>query len=598
MKLVANRFVLLFMLGLFSVNIFAQSVDPLADLFANEPEFLKVDEAFQFDFEQKNGQLILKWNIADDYYLYKKQFKTALKQTELGEPEFPDAVQVEDEFFGLSDVFRGELEVQYPIISASKDGVVKIRYQGCADAGLCYPPATKEVFLESVIANEVNNSAVDGGNNSGSPVVSEQFELASLLSGDQSLFWTLLIFLGLGIGLAFTPCVFPMYPILSGIVIGQGTSMSTSRAFSLSFVYVQGMALTYSLLGLAVASAGVQFQASLQHPAILITLIVIFILLAVVMFGAYELQLPSSWQEKLNAMSNKQTSGSYLGVLVMGAISGLVASPCTTAPLTGILLYIAQSGDLVLGFSALYVLSLGMGIPLILFGITGGKLLPKAGHWMNIVKVAFGFMMLAVAIMFVERLVTHVATDIAWSLLGLASFTYFYVMNQTTAASFFKGVRAFIIFVGLFVSATYGYQTVSGYFFNGAVGQISAKKISHVKFTQVTSLEDFKTELAAANSKGKTVMLDLYADWCVACKEFEKYTFTDPGVTNALSNTVWIQIDLTDVNETNLAFQEHFAVLGLPSILFFGLDGEELSSSRVTGFMKANAFEQHVTRIF
>ncbi|MEP0063755.1 protein-disulfide reductase DsbD, partial [Paraglaciecola sp.] len=402
MNLVANRVILFVFLSLFCLGSFAQSADPLADLFADEPEFLKVDEAFQFDFEQRSGQLILKWKIADDYYLYKKQFKTALKQTELGEPEFPEAMQVEDEFFGLSDVFRGELEVQYPIIFAAKDGVVKIRYQGCADAGLCYPPVTKEVFLESVTASEPNLSAVDASkNNSATPVVSEQFELASLLSSEQSLLWTLLIFLGLGVGLAFTPCVFPMYPILSGIVIGQGTSMSTSRAFSLSFVYVQGMALTYSLLGLLVASAGVQFQASLQHPAILITLIVIFILLAIVMFGAYELQLPSAWQEKLNAMSNKQTSGSYLGVLVMGAISGLVASPCTTAPLTGILLFIAQSGDLVLGFSALYVLSLGMGIPLILFGVTGGKLLPKAGHWMNIVKVAFGFMMLAVAIMFV-----------------------------------------------------------------------------------------------------------------------------------------------------------------------------------------------------
>ncbi|MEP1386155.1 MAG: protein-disulfide reductase DsbD [Paraglaciecola sp.] len=599
MNLVANRVILFVFLSLFCLGSFAQSADPLADLFADEPEFLKVDEAFQFDFEQRSGQLILKWKIADDYYLYKKQFKTALKQTELGEPEFPEAMQVEDEFFGLSDVFRGELEVQYPIIFAAKDGVVKIRYQGCADAGLCYPPVTKEVFLESVTASEPNLSAVDASkNNSATPVVSEQFELASLLSSEQSLLWTLLIFLGLGVGLAFTPCVFPMYPILSGIVIGQGTSMSTSRAFSLSFVYVQGMALTYSLLGLVVASAGVQFQASLQHPAILITLIVIFILLAIVMFGAYELQLPSAWQEKLNAMSNKQTSGSYLGVLVMGAISGLVASPCTTAPLTGILLFIAQSGDLVLGFSALYVLSLGMGIPLILFGVTGGKLLPKAGHWMNIVKVAFGFMMLAVAIMFVERLVTHVVSDIAWSLLGLASFTYFYVMNQATAVSFFKGVRALIIFVGLFISAIYGYQTTNSIFYQDTVSEDNVGSISHVKFKQVTSIKAFEEALADANAEGKTVMLDLYADWCVACKEFEKYTFSDQAVIDALSNTVWMQIDLTDNNPDNLAFQEYFSVLGLPTILFFDKNGQELSSARVTGFMKASTFEQHVTRIF
>ena len=428
--------------------------------------------------------------------------------------------------------------------------------------------------------------------------VSEQFELASMLSGEQSLLITLLLFLGLGIGLAFTPCVFPMYPILSGIVIGQGKSISTSRAFSLSFIYVQGMAITYSLLGLIVASAGVQFQAALQHPAILIVLIVIFVLLAVVMFGAYELQLPSSWQEKLNALSNEQTSGSYFGVLVMGAISGLVASPCTTAPLTGILLFIAQSGDLVLGFSALYVLSLGMGIPLILFGITGGKLLPKAGNWMNVVKVTFGFMMLAVAIMFVERLVTHMATDIAWTLLGLSTFAYFYVMNQNTQTTFYKGLRAFLIFVGLFVSAGYGYQTLAGFTSSDIQSHVSDSSDAHTKFLQVSSLQEFNVELNKANAKGQTVMLDLYADWCVACKEFEKYTFSDSRVKAALSESVLIQIDLTDNSDVNIAFQDHFSILGLPSILFFDTQGQELSKARVTGFMRAEPFANHINNLF
>ena len=389
-----------------------------------------------------------------------------------------------------------------------------------------------------------------------------------------------------------------MYPILSGIVIGQGKTISTSRAFTLSFVYVQGMAITYSLLGLIVASAGVQFQAGLQHPAILIALIVIFVLLAVVMFGAYELQLPSSWQEKLNAMSNKQTSGSYFGVLAMGAISGLVASPCTTAPLTGILLFIAQSGDLVLGFSALYVLSLGMGIPLILFGITGGKLLPKAGNWMNVVKVTFGFMMLAVAIMFVERLVSHVATDIAWTLLGLTTFTYFYVMNQNSPTTFYKGLRALLIFVGLFVSAGYGYQTFNSMGYNNAPIQSGAKTVAHPTFIKVSSLEDFNQALAEANAQGQSVMLDLYADWCVACKEFEKYTFSDTQVMAALSGSVLMQIDLTDNTDNNIRFQEHFSVLGLPTILFFDTQGQEVNTARVTGFMRAEPFAQHINNLF
>jgi thiol:disulfide interchange protein DsbD len=580
----------------------AQTSAPLGDLFADEPEFLQVDEAFQFDFAQQGDQLILSWKIADGYYLYKKQFKTVVKQAELGMPVFPVAEQIEDEFYGLSDVFRNQLDITYPVVSSVQDGIVKIRYQGCADAGLCYPPTTKEVYLNQVgnaSAVESNQSSKDSVIESNTQVpISEQFELASLLSSEQSLFITLLLFLGLGIGLAFTPCVFPMYPILSGIVIGQGKTISTSRAFTLSFVYVQGMAITYSLLGLIVASAGVQFQAGLQHPAILIALIVIFVLLAVVMFGAYELQLPSSWQEKLNAMSNKQTSGSYLGVLAMGAISGLVASPCTTAPLTGILLFIAQSGDLVLGFSALYVLSLGMGIPLILFGITGGKLLPKAGNWMNVVKVTFGFMMLAVAIMFVERLVSHVATDIAWTLLGLTTFTYFFVMNQNSPTNFYKGLRALLIFIGLFVSAGYGYQTINGIGHSDTQAQSSNTPVAHQEFLKVSSIESFNLALAEANANGQTVMLDLYADWCVACKEFEKYTFPNSQVVAALSDSVLMQIDLTDNTDNTIAFQEKFSVLGLPTILFFDTQGQEISTARVTGFMRAVPFAEHVNNLF
>jgi thiol:disulfide interchange protein DsbD len=563
---------------------------------------MQVDEAFQFDFAQQGDQITLSWRIADGYYLYKKQFKTVVKQAEIGLPVFPDAEQVEDEFFGLSNVFRGQLDITYPIVYSVQDGIVKIRYQGCADAGLCYPPTTKEVYLNQVgtapVAESVQKTTNPTAESITQAPISEQFELASLLSSEQSLLITLLLFLGLGIGLAFTPCVFPMYPILSGIVIGQGKAISTSRAFTLSFVYVQGMAITYSLLGLIVASAGVQFQAALQHPAILIGLIVIFVLLAVVMFGAYELQLPSSWQEKLNAMSNKQTSGSYLGVLAMGAISGLVASPCTTAPLTGILLFIAQSGDLVLGFSALYVLSLGMGIPLILFGITGGKLLPKAGNWMNVVKVTFGFMMLAVAIMFVERLITHVATDIAWALLGLSTFTYFYVMNQNSQTTFYKGLRAFLIFIGLFVSAGYGYQTISTLDNSNTQLQSGNNSIAHPEFLKVSSIEDFNQALATANAQGQTVMLDLYADWCVACKEFEKYTFPDSRVVAALSGSVLMQIDLTDNTDSTIAFQQHYSVLGLPTILFFDTQGQEIKKARVTGFMRAEPFAEHINRLF
>lgn len=568
-----------------------------ASIFSDEPSFLKVEEAFQFDFEQADDQLIIKWDVADGYYLYKKQFQTTTKNAELGEGIYPTGVVIEDEFFGKSEVFYNNIEINYPIISSDQDGVVKLRFQGCAEAGLCYPPTTKVIYLD-----KVGTSADSPTNDSANQVVkSEQFELADMLISDESLLITLSLFVLLGLGLAFTPCVFPMYPILSSIIVGAGKKqMDTSRAFFLSFVYVQGMAITYSLLGLVVASAGVQFQAALQSEVVLIVFIVLFILLAIAMFGGYEIQLPSAWQEKLNGVSNSQKQGNPVGVFIMGIISGLVASPCTTAPLTAILLVIAQTGDLVLGFSALYALSLGMGIPLVLFGMTGGKLLPKAGQWMNVVKTTFGFMMLSVAILFVERFIIADWTSLLWAGLGVSLFTYWFVMNQETQVSLAKGIRTAVIMVGIVSSVMYGYTS----YFNIQAPHASVSASSstnanlsekgHPKFMVVKDIEDFYGKLAQASSEGKSVMLDLYADWCVACKEFEKYTFPDSQVIQALDNTVWMQIDLTDNTPQNLEFQEYFKILGLPTILFFDENGYELKQSRVTGFMKAEPFAQHV----
>ena len=573
------------------------------DLFSDEPSFLPVEEAFVFDFSQKDS-LVIRFDIADGYYLYKKQFKVSTKNATLGEPVFPPAEQIEDEFFGISDVFYNTVSFSYPITETVQDGVVKLRYQGCASAGLCYPPTTKVIYLNEIQGASVTGELSGGekqASQSSEQTVSEQYDLANLLQSDENLPLTLLLFLALGIGLAFTPCVFPMYPIVSGIVIGQGKDIKMSRAFTLALVYVQGMAIMYSLLGLVVASAGVQFQASLQSPYILGTFIVVFVALAAAMFGAYEIQLPSKWQEKVSGMSNAQQRGSLVGVFVMGILSGLIASPCTTAPLTGVLIFIAQSGDMTLGFLALYALSLGMGIPLIIFAMTGGKLLPKAGNWMNIIKTTFGFMLLAVAIVFVERLWNSDYSMLLWSALGLGAFSYYQVVNQPSAATFAKGVRTLVIFLGLFVSAMLGYNALFGqssghYEATGTSAGVTSQTTSHPTFMVVKNLEDFEQKLAAANAEGKSVMVDLYADWCVACKEFEKYTFVDPAVIDALSNTVWMQIDLTDNTPTNLAFQDAFDVLGLPTILLFDEAGNELTKARVTGFMKAEPFAQHVTK--
>ncbi|GBL04439.1 thiol:disulfide interchange protein [Glaciecola sp. KUL10] len=569
-------------------------------LFSNEPTFLKVDEAFVMDFEQRDDELVIKWDIAEGYYLYKKQFQAPTKNAELGEGIFPKGVIIEDEFFGESEVYFEDMEITYPIVSADQDSIVRLRFQGCAEAGLCYPPTTKVIYLDAVVSSSDTTESAEATSNTA--VKSEQFQLADRLISQESLLITLGLFVLLGLGLAFTPCVFPMYPILSSIIMGAGKGkMDTSRALFLSVIYVQGMAITYSLLGLVVASAGVQFQAALQSEVVLIVFIVLFVLLAIAMFGGYEIQLPSKWQEKLNGVSNSQKQGNPVGVFIMGIISGLVASPCTTAPLTAILLVIAQTGDLVLGFSALYALSIGMGIPLIIFGITGGKLLPKAGQWMNVVKATFGFMMLSVAILFVERFIIADWTGLLWAALGLALFTYWFTINQDTKLSLFKGLRTAVVMIGMVGSVIYGYTVVSK--MQGHTNQLvvataqgsqSLSEKGHPKFAVVKDIDDFYAKLAQASSEGKSVMLDLYADWCIACKEFEKYTFPDPNVIKALENTVWMQIDLTDNTPQNLAFQEYFKVLGLPTILFFDKNGYELSQSRVTGFMKAEPFANHV----
>jgi len=319
------------------------------------------------------------------------------------------------------------------------------------------------------------------------------------------------------------------------------------------------------------------------------------------MFGVFNLALPASWQNKLNNLSNKQKGGSIFGVVMMGVISGLVASPCTTAPLTGALLYISQTGDVVLGASALYALSLGMGLPLLILGSSGGKLLPKAGAWMNIIKNVFGLLLLAVPIFLLERFIPEVASQALWALLILGAASYFYVTNQNSAIEkpkgFGFGLRSLLIFLMMFFGANMAYQIVMPN--NNQVTVETNQKTQMQHFEHVSNLKELQSAIKAANSQGKTVMLDLYADWCIACKEFEKYTFPDKKVQQALANSVLLQIDLTETGaDRNIELMEHFNVFGLPSILFFDLQGKELSQQRVTGFMGADEFSAHIEKIF
>ena len=599
-----------------------------ASLFSNDDEFLKVDQAFIFNFDQAKNQLNINFEINEGYYLYRHQFKFTSNNARISPVDLPQGIAHEDEFFGVQQIYTKNLNFTINIEEASENDVITVRYQGCADKGLCYPPTKKKISLTQVI-NQVNknNSAgailsalqneqnVSTTSKTTAPQASEQHQLAEMLKQD-SLLLTLIAFFVGGLLLSFTPCVFPMYPILTGIIVGAGNqkanSLTTKKAFILSFFYVQGMAVTYTLLGIVVALAGAQFQAIFQHPFVLIALSILFIFLALSMFGVFNLALPASWQNRLNNLSNKQKGGSITGVIMMGVISGLVASPCTTAPLTGALLYISQTGDVILGASALYALSLGMGLPLLVLGSSGGKLLPKAGAWMNIIKNIFGLLLLAVPIFLLERFIPELASKTLWTLLLLGSASYLYVANQSTASnattskmkSFGFGLRSLLIFLMMFFGANMSYQLlVANNIIASGNKQNTTQTVSVAEINQhfkhVTTLTELQSAIVQANSQGKTVMLDLYADWCVACKEFEHYTFPDKNVQEALANTILLQIDLTDTGtKQNIELMDYYSVFGLPSILFFDLQGNELSQQRVTGFMEATKFSAHINSIF
>ncbi|MCP1631046.1 thiol:disulfide interchange protein DsbD [Citrobacter amalonaticus] len=534
--------------------------------------FVPADQAFAFDFQQNQHDLNLTWQVKDGYYLYRKQVSITPARAEIAEVTLPAGVWHEDEFYGKSEIYRNTLTIPVTISQAQSGATLTVTYQGCADAGFCYPPESKTVPLSEVTASAEPKPAAPTATQQPQPEQAPaQLPFSAL--------WALLI----GIGIAFTPCVLPMYPLISGIVLGGKQRLSTGRALLLTFIYVQGMALTYTALGLVVAAAGLQFQAALQHPYVLIGLAVVFTLLALSMFGLFTLQLPSSLQTRLTLMSNRQQGGSAGGVFVMGAIAGLICSPCTTAPLSAILLYIAQSGNLWLGGGTLYLYALGMGLPLMLVTVFGNRLLPKSGPWMAQVKTAFGFVILALPVFLLERIIGDTWGLRLWSLLGVAFFGWAFITNLQATRSWMR-----IVQIILLAAALVSVRPLQDWAFGTTVTQAQA----HLDFKPVASVEELKQALAEA--KGKPVMLDLYADWCVACKEFEKYTFSHPQVKQALGDTVLLQANVTANNAQDVALLKHLQVLGLPTILFFDAQGQEHPQARVTGFMDAATFSAHL----
>lgn len=608
-------------LWLFLASLPLQANDLLSKLQGDQ--FLPVDQAFVFDFVQQDNTLKISWQIAEGYYLYKDKFKLAGVAVNFSHPAYPAGMPYEDEYFGKTEIYLHQVVLSVPLSNIDKDAVLKVRYQGCAKAGLCYPVQTKEIPLfqpqtaESSaatqstavlndIAGNTDNSATDDTSNTDktttaktSAPVSSQVELAGRLADDRSL-WTLGLFFLLGLGLAFTPCVFPMYPILTSIIAGQGQQLSTGRAFRLSMAYVQGMAITYSLLGLVVASAGVQFQAYFQHPAVLISISILFVLLALAMFGVLTLQLPGSWQEKVGSLSNKQQGGSLKGALTMGALSGLVASPCTTAPLTGVLLYIAQSGDMAYGALVLYVLSMGMGLPLLLIGSSGGKWLPKPGAWMDLIKAGFGFLLLSVPLVLLERILPDNILIVLASLLAISAALFLHIVQQQLQKPLGKAIcwlLATMLVVATFSWNLRFWAAPTAVATTTAATESAANNTEAGKFIDIKTLADLDAELEKAKAANQYVMLDLFAEWCVACKEFEHITFADAGVKTEMAKIRLLRIDVTKATEQDQQVLDKFSVLGLPTLLFFAPNGSELTKSRITGFMPPAEFQAHLVQL-
>ncbi|KNH33274.1 protein-disulfide reductase DsbD [Pantoea vagans] len=543
-----------------------------ASLFSNPTtsRFVPVDQAFTFDFDQQGAQLNLHWKVKSGYYLYRQQIHITPQNATIAPLTLPAGQPHEDEFFGKSEIYPQDLTLPVTLQQAASGATLSVTYQGCAAAGFCYPPETRSVPVSVVTAS------------SAPPPVSAQPAPASPLPF--SPLWALLI----GIGVAFTPCVLPMYPLISGIILGGQRHYSLGRLFALAMVYVQGMALTYTLLGVVVAAAGLRFQAALQHPYVLFTLSLLFIVLALSMFGLFTLQLPASLQTRLTLWSNRQQGGSLPGVFLMGALAGLICSPCTTAPLSAILLYIAQSGNLWAGAGTLWLYAVGMGLPLIAVTLFGNRLLPKSGPWMQTVKEGFGFVILALPVFLLERVLGDAWGLRLWSLLGVAFFGWAFSVSLRASSGKWRIVQIIMLAAAL-ISA----RPLQDWAFGGPAAQQQA--VAPLPFHTIQTPQQLDSALQQA--RGRITMVDLYADWCVACKEFEKYTFSDSAVRDSLSQVQLLQANVTANNASDNELLQHLQVLGLPTILFFDAQGREIAGSRITGFLNAADFRAHLQKL-
>ncbi len=576
-----------------------------------DDEVLPPDQVFVFSAEADGPHAIrARWEIREGYYLYREKFAFQLQDppegVTLGTPRLPPGEFTEDESFGRMEVYHRGVEVLIPVIRPAGEPLelqLEVKYQGCAERGLCYPPQTKTTpLLLPAAATATPETPPPAAATAPSDMpVAEQDRIAQSLA-DASVWLTVLTFFGFGLLLAFTPCVFPMIPILSSIIVGQGEGLSTRRAFTLSLVYVLAMAATYTVAGVIAGLFGANLQAAFQNPWVLGTFALVFVLLALSMFGFYDLQLPASLQSKLSEVANRRKGGTLTGVAVMGFLSALIVGPCVAAPLAGALIYIGQTGDAVLGGIALFALSMGMGAPLLLLGTSAGKLLPKAGPWMNTIKAVFGVLMLAVAVWMLERIVPEWLAMTLWAVLLIVSSIYMGALDRMEAGvsgwrRLWKGLGLILLIYGtlLLVGVAMGGKDPLQPL-RGAVLAGGAQPASTIKFTTIRTEAELDRLLAQARTEGRPLMLDFYADWCISCKEMERYTFSDPGVQQVLSQAVLVKADVTANDDDAKALLRRYGLIGPPAILFFTPEGEERRPYRLVGFLEAERFREHARR--
>lgn len=581
---------------LFSIMIFIT----LAAHAQSEP--LPVDQVFQFSATAKDHQtIIVQWKIKPGYYLYRDRFQfrgIKPKNIRFGKPLFPQSIKKSSPQNREYQIYKKRVRIPIPIIIQTKQQhlILQVTYQGCSDKGYCYPPTTKVVpinlaghYMQFTQGISINVPGAEG------KPLSEQTRIETLLNGN-NLIPLIIAFLGFGILISLTPCVLPMIPILAGIIVGHA-KLSTVRSLLLALAYVLGMAITYAIAGIILGFIGSNLQATLQKPWIIVIFSLIFVAMALSLFGFYNIQLPEKWRSSFSHASQKQKSGTYVGAALMGCLSTLILSPCVTPPLVAVLSYIGHTGNTVMGGVALFAMGIGMGVPLLIIGAFGTKLLPKTGPWMNATKYILGILLLGIAIWMLERILPGAMTMLLWAALVIGTALYMGALStaQSKWQLFLKGIGLIFFVYGILLiigAATGRHNPLSPISLNQKYNRSMG-----LKFISVKTVSDVERELTQAKQQKKMALLDFYADWCISCKEMDEFTFNHETVKQQLVHFVKLRANVTANDIEDKALEKYFNVIAPPTILFFDKNGNEIKNARIVGKISAHAFLKHLNRI-